>query len=283
MGVITLTQTTDFTISSNTCPANGSKLNAGASCTISVTFSPKSTGAKKGSVVINDSDPASPQQVGLSGTGTSNVALSPTSLTFPVTAIGVTSASMQVTLTNNTGGSITLGNPALAFTGPFANGAGTTCTNNLVIAATGTCVIRVTFKPTQLGFAGGTVSVSDSDVTSPQSIPLQGTGTGVSFTPPSINFGTVTKGTQVSSTVTLTNVGPTTILFAGQQIIGPNSPDFTTSSGNPPCSGSLVAGGTCTFTMYFKPNTTSVENATYYVLDNSPGSPQALPLTGTGK
>ena len=35
-------------------------------------------------MVINDSDPSTPQLIGLSGTGTSNVSLSPTSITFPI-------------------------------------------------------------------------------------------------------------------------------------------------------------------------------------------------------
>ena len=92
MGAITLTDTTDYTITTNTCPASGSTLAGGASCTISVNFAPKSTGAKRGSVVINDSDPSTPQLIGLSGTGTSNVSLSLTSITFAMTAVGTTSA-----------------------------------------------------------------------------------------------------------------------------------------------------------------------------------------------
>lgn len=43
---------------------------AGESCTISVTFSPKSGGAKSGTVTINDSASSKPQVIELSGTGT---------------------------------------------------------------------------------------------------------------------------------------------------------------------------------------------------------------------
>src|SRR5580658_6999465 len=59
MGAIGLDETTDFAISANTCPASGSTLAAAASCTISVTFTPKTTGAKKGALIISDSDPSS--------------------------------------------------------------------------------------------------------------------------------------------------------------------------------------------------------------------------------
>jgi hypothetical protein len=288
MGTISLNETTDFAISSNTCPASGSSLNAGVTCTIGVTFTPASTGAKRGAVLIADSDPTSPQLVGVTGTGISNVSLSPTSVTFATTAIGVSSAATKITLTNNTGVSITLGSPAVTVTGHFANATSTTCTNSLVIAATGTCIINVTFKPTAVGYASGLLSVADSDVTSPQTVALQGTGTGIKFTPATVNFGTVNKGTQVNSTVTITNVGTTPVGFVGAEIAGTNSPDFSDNYGDgPPCNNTTAAplqpGATCTLTVYFLPTKVGTESAVYKVFDNSPGSPQSLTLTGKGQ
>ena len=288
MKTITLNETTDFAITTNTCPASGSTLAAGASCSIGVTFDPQATGAKRGVVIVNDSDPSSPQLIGLTGTGTSNVSLSPSPFAFATTAVGVNSAVAKITLTNNTGASITLGSTAITTTGPFHNQSSTTCTNSLVIAAAGTCVISVTFKPTAVGFVSGSVSVTDSDVTSPQSVALSGTGTGVKFTPASVNFGTVTKGTQVSSTVTITNVGTTNVFFTGAELSGTNSADFSVNYGdNPPCgynsNSPMKPGGTCQITVYFDPSTTSSESATYKVFDNSTGSPQTLQLTGKGQ
>lgn len=288
MGAITLTDTTDYTIKTNTCPASGANLAGGASCTISLTFNPKSTGSKRGSVVINDSDPSTPQLIGLSGTGTSNVSLSLTSITFPVTAVGTTSAVTKVTLTNNTGVSITLSNPAITVTGPFANATSTTCTNSLVIAASGTCVINADFKPTATGFASGTLNVNDSDVTSPQSVALQGYGTGIKFSSNTINFGTVTRGQTVSSTVTITNVGTTNVFFTGAELSGTQSADFSDNyNDGAPCnntaSNPLKPGGTCQVTVSFDPSIVGTENASYKVFDNSVGSPQSLTLTGKGQ
>jgi len=289
MGAITLTNSTDYTLSANTCPASGSNLNAASSCTISVTFGPKSSGAKRGSVSIVDADPSSPQLIGLSGTGTSNVSFSPTSITFPVTAVGVSSSASKITVTNNTGVSITLGNPAVTTTGAFSNATSTTCTNSLVIAASGTCVINVTFKPGVVGFNLGSVSLADSDVTSPQSAQLQGYGTGIKFTPTSVNFGTVTRGTQVSSTVTITNVGTTNVFFTGSEMGGTNSADFTSNylGSSVPCGNTsanpLLPGKTCQITVYFDPSKVGTENASYKVFDNSVGSPQSLALTGKGQ
>ena len=283
MNGITLNETADFAISANTCPATGSKLNGGASCTISVTFTPGSTGLKKGSVIINDTDPTTPQLVGVSGTGISNVTLSPTSVTFATTAVGLTSGTTKVTLTNNTGVSITLSNPAVTVTGPFASASSTTCTNNLVLAKLATCFVNVDFKPTVVGFASGTLSIADTDVTSPQTAALQGVGTGIKFSTTSINFGTVTRGQTVSDTVTVYNVGTTTVTFKGAEIQGTNSADFGSTSGNPPCNGSLLAGANCTFSLTFDPSIVGSESATYKLFDNSPGSPQTIAVKGTGQ
>ena len=289
MGAVTLTNTTDYAIVTNTCPASGANLAAGGSCAITVHFTPSSTGPKRGSVVVNDSDPSSPQLIGLTGTGSSSVALSPSAITFATTAVGVPSPASKITLTNNTGVSITLGATPLTVTGPFLIAAGTTtCTPDLVIAASGTCIINVQFKPTKVGFAMGSISVADSDVTSPQTVSLQGYGTGVKFTPVVLNFGTVTDNTQVSSTATITNVGTTPVFFTGAELSGTNSSNFSVNyNDNAPCNNTaanpLLPGKTCQITVYFIPTVKGPEKASYKVFDNSIGSPQTLSLTGTGQ
>jgi hypothetical protein len=288
MGAVTLTDTTDYTIVSNTCPASGSTLAAAGSCAITVSFTPASTGAKRGTVVVNDSDPSSPQLIGLTGTGSSNVALSPTAVTFPTTAVGVPSLASKIVLTNSTGVQITMGNPALSVTGTFVIAGTTTCTPDLIIAAGGTCDIYVTFKPTKVGFAMGSVSVFDSDVTSPQGVALQGYGTGIKFTPSTLNFGTVTDANQVNSTATITNVGTTPVFFTGAELSGTNSADFAVNyADNPPCNNNaanpLLPGKTCQITVYFDPSKVGAEKAVYKVFDNSVGSPQSLSLVGTGQ
>ena len=285
MGTISLTETKDFSISSNTCPASGKVLAGGASCSVGIIFAPKSTGLKQGALVINDSDPTSPQLAGMSGTGTSNVLLTPSSVNFPVTSVGVASAVQTITLTNNTGSTLTLGTPALSVTTGFVINSKTTCTNGLQIANNGNCAIDVQFKPTQVGYQAGTVSVSDSDPTSPQTAALTGVGTAVKFTPTSVNFGVITVGQCSSGTTdSITNVGETPITLTGYDIVGPNSPDFRWIGNN--CSGFPIViqpAGTCNFTFQFCPTVKTKESANYDLFDNANGSPQLLPLTGTGQ
>jgi len=56
----------DFT-QTNTCSGS---LGPGKSCTVSVTFTPAKSGSRSATLNINDNDPASPQQVSLTGSGT---------------------------------------------------------------------------------------------------------------------------------------------------------------------------------------------------------------------
>jgi hypothetical protein len=282
MGAITLVETTDFAISSNTCPASGSVLAASASCAVGLTFSPQSTGAKKGVLLINNNDPTSPQLVGVTGTGTSNVTFAPAAVTFAAQTVGAASSSTRIVLTNKTAATLTLGTPAVSVSGPFLTSTGTTCTNGKVLAVNATCLIYVEFKPTAGGYATGALSVTDNDVTSPQTVALSGTGTYIKFNPSPMNFGIVAVGTQVSGVPVITNIGPTTVTVTAGGITGPNSTDFVSNAGEPPCGGSIPPGGTCTFTIYFTPSLVGTESASYLLFDSGVGSPQALSLTGQG-
>jgi hypothetical protein len=62
---ITGSNASDFS-QTNTC---GSSLSPGASCTVRVTFTPGQTGTRTATLNIGDNDPASPQVVSLTGTG----------------------------------------------------------------------------------------------------------------------------------------------------------------------------------------------------------------------
>jgi hypothetical protein len=197
--------------------------------------------------------------------------------------VGVLGAIQTITLINNTGNTLTLGNPALTVSADFVINKGkTTCTNNLQVASGGNCAIGIQFKPTVIGYRTGTLSVADNDSTSPQTAALSGLGISLGFTPASVNFGTVTHG-QCSSqdTVTIANSGPATVTFTGSDIVGPNSPDFRES--NSTCGQTIAPGASCNILVQFCPTLTKQESATYELFDNSLGSPQKLPMTGKGQ
>jgi len=169
------TQSTPITINSittagqftqsNTC---GSVVSGNSSCTITVNFNPTIMGTLFGGVSVQSSDAVSPLTVDLVGSGQS-IGYTPTSLTFPSTAIGKSSKPKTVTITAE---QVTLLIGSIATTGDFSQ------TNNCGTSlAPGTsCTVSVVFTPTASGTRSGTLPITSSDAGSPQSVKLSGTG-----------------------------------------------------------------------------------------------------------
>ena len=169
LDIANITISGDFAISANTC---GATLAAGASCSVSVIFTPKALGARTGTLTFTDNAANSPQTVGLSGTGVKvpPASLTPPSAKYPKEKVGTTSKPKTFTLTNKQ--KVTLTGIAISTTGDFAVSE-TTCGTTL--AAKGKCTIEVTFTPTETGTRTGQLSVSDSAENSPQTSSLTGT------------------------------------------------------------------------------------------------------------
>jgi hypothetical protein len=193
----------------NTC---GSSLAAGATCTISVMFTPTAAGSRTGSVTLTDNAAGSPQTVALSGIGTAPAVSLSAPLTFTAQMVGSTSSAQTITLTNSGTANLTFG--ALpAVSGPFAIAAsGTTCSTANPIAPTSTCTVAVTFTPTSGGAVPGSVTFSDDAPGSPQTVTLSGTGEDFTFTTPS--------GSSTSASVTRGQAASYTLSVGGQGGIG---------------------------------------------------------------
>ena len=255
----------------------GSSLAAGASCTISVTFKPTASGTRSAALSVTDNAAGSPQKVTLSGIGTT-AKLSPTSLNFGTVAIGTTSAAKTATLTNV--GTTSLSINGVAITGTNAGDFAQTHTCGSSLAAGASCTISVTFKPTASGTRSAALSVTDNAAGSPQKVPVSGIGTTAKLSPTSLSFGTVAIGTtSPAKTVTLTNVGTTSLSITGIAITGTNTGDFAQTH---TCGTSLAAGASCSINVTFKPTASGTRTATLSISDNGGGSPQSVPLSGTG-
>src|SRR5207249_77908 len=97
-----------------------------------------------------------------------------------------------------------------------------TCGSSLVPGAS--CSISVTFKPIASGTRTAALSVSDNAAGSPQKVSLSGIGTTAKLSPTSLNFGSVGLGAMsLAKTVTLKNVGSTTLTINGIAVSGTNA------------------------------------------------------------
>jgi len=278
---ITGTNATSFAKSATTCTTT---LAAAASCTVSVTFKPTAAGALTANLSVADNATGSPQLVALKGTGVAplTVSLTPASLTFASTTVGVTSAAQIVTIKNTGTATVTLTSETITGTNAtsFAKSA-TTCTTTLAAAAT--CTVSVTFKPTVAGALTANLSVADNATGSPQLVTLKGTGVAagaVTLTPASIAFpATVIGTTSDAQVVTLTNSGTTALTISSITLGGTNATSFIDLSS---CGTSLAASASCSIYVAFKPATAASFTGTLSVTDNATGSPQKVTLTGTG-
>ena len=120
LNITSIATTGDFA-ETNNCPAS---LAVGASCAVSVTFAPKSSGSLTGSLTVTDDATGSPQAFTLSGTGVAEFTISSnqssaiaaadaTSTTFTISLAAPQSFTDSVTLSCNNNGNATCAfNPA---------------------------------------------------------------------------------------------------------------------------------------------------------------------------
>jgi len=260
----------DF-VETNTCPISPSTLAPAATCTITVTFTPTATGVRKALVEISDTAPGSPQIITLNGS-TSMVGLSASSLAFGTQPIGVASAVLPLTVTNN--GITALTVSAISASGAFSQ------TNDCTTAPlqpTTNCVINITFTPTAPGPSIGALTISDNAEGSPQVVLLTGTGVPApvaNLSTTTLTFtGTNVGATSAAQTVTLTNTGGAALSISNVTTTG----DFAQTND---CPASLVGGANCAINVTFTPTVPGNRYGSVTVTDNATNSPQTILLSG---
>ncbi len=265
-------------VAGGTTPCGTTLAGSGKSCTISVTFTPTTTGTLTGSVSVTDGATNSPQMVSLTGTGkaaTVIVTPSPTSETFASQAVGTTSAAKVVTVKNTGTGStpITI-SPA---TGDFAqtNTCGTT-----LGPSPASCTISVTFTPEAAGTLTGSISITDNATNSPQMLTLTGTGKAatviVTPSPTTETFASQTVGiTSAAKVVTVKNTGTgsTSISISASGDFAQTNTCGTTLGPSP---------ASCTISVTFTPEAAGTLTGSISITDTATNSPQMVKLTGTG-
>ncbi len=277
----------------------GATLAAAASCTYVVTFNPTVNGVYNETVQIDYN------------TGAAN-----TNTTRPVTGTGANAASLTIsdgatydygliargavaekvfTVTN--GGGVTATSIAgAAFSAPYAfkggtfPGTGGTCTTSL--AATVGCTVVVTYNPSANGTQTATLTVNYNDGLIAQSATRALTGSANNpanltiSNGPSYDLGTLTLGSSVDATLTVTNDGENSAAsMAGAGLSAP----FVFKGGTYPgtggtCSTSLTATSSCTVIVTWSPTATGAQSRTLQVNYNDGASNVSSTRTiqGTG-
>ena len=191
------------------------------------------------------------------------VSLSATSLAFGSVAVGQTSGSQSVTLTNTGSAALSVTSISLTGTGAssfvFANSCGTS------LAAGANCTIHGHFGPTAAGAVTAAITITDNASNSPQTITLSGTGTGGATTPTSLTApvqGSTFAGPSVTFTWAAASGASGYFLHLGTTAAGStnllNSAEYSSSTTSVTINGLPVAGGTIYARMFTDYNGTHV-------------------------
>ena len=248
-----------------------SPLAVGAKCFIKVTFTPMATGARSGTLTVNDSDSTSPQTVGLTGMG-SFVGMSTFSHAFTAfQVVNTTSPAATVTLTNK--GNSPLRILSIQKIGEFQQ----TKNCGQTVQPQSSCSFSITFTPKQTGSRYGAVAINSSDPASPHIVYLSGTGKAVTLSTTGLNFGTQTVGTSVVKKITFTNHASTPMPIGVIELSGAS--DYTQTNN---CGSSVPGNGQCTISVTFTPSTTGSRIGLITISDADFTAPQTTSLSGTG-
>jgi 6-phosphogluconolactonase (cycloisomerase 2 family) len=269
----------DYTQSNN---CNG-LVDPTGTCTLSITFKPNATGTLAGVVTLSDDATDSPQLITIAGTGVGVVGAAPASLAFGTVAVGSSSSSKTVTLTNNLKQTVTMN---ISASGDYtAAGSGASpCPLSGNLGATKSCTLAVTFKPTFSGSISGALTITQNVTPTPQIVTLWGTGSGgatppLTFNPASLSFPNTGLGVTSSTAVTITNQSASSLTISAFSA----SADFVASGGSTsPCGGALGAGKQCSIAVKFTPTIVGVIHGALTITTTGSVKTQVVNLSGTG-
>ena len=205
--------------------------------------------------------------------------LAPSSVTFPLLrTVGTTSLAHAVRLTKVGSGQLDI--TSITVTGPDSGDFAQTNNCPPTVAAGGSCLITVTFTPTAQGVRTASVSITDTAIGSPQTVPLTGRGTFLQWAPRSIFMGDLPVGTSSPArTVKLTNVGRAPITVFSIRIGGVNPGDFSETNN---CGSSLKTGASCTIEVTFTPTAVGGRLGHVAIRDSAFGGTHVVGLLGKG-
>ncbi len=293
-----------FSLTNDTC--SNQTIAPSASCTVTVSFSPASTGAFADSFNIPSNDPAkSSITMTVSGTGSAVAApaISVTDSVAPATDLSVpfgsvntgSSANQTVTVTNTGTASLLIGavGSTNGLASPFSK-TNDTCSNQ-TIAPSASCTITVAFAPSAAGTFTDSFNIPSNDAAK-STVTMNVSGTGTSTATPAVSvtdsvapatdlqipFGTVIVGSTGSQTVTITNTGTAGLLVGTVGSSNPLAAPFSLL--NDMCSNqTIVPAASCTMTVRFAPTSTGNASDSFSISTNDPArATVTMNVSGTG-
>jgi hypothetical protein len=220
--------------------------------------------------------------------------VAPSPFNFGVQPVGTTSVPQPFLVTNNTASTATFNSIVVTGVSPAANTDFAITSDGCSpsgVAAGLQCTVNVTFTPSVAAAESATLVITAVVTNGGQAstqvfnVNLSGTGPapGVGLAPTSLPFGgQMLTTTSAAIPVKLTNTGTGPLTISSIAASGDFAATSTGASACPIGPATLAAGLQCTINVTFAPTQVGARTGTLTITDNAGGSPQTIPLTGTG-
>ena len=257
-----------------------------AHCSIPITFKPTVISSFEGTYSVTDSF-GETYYVDLSGTGVPPppiITVTPTSLTFPDTAIGLLQSDPKFVTVTNAGLGVVTG-ITVDESDPDTFHVSSHDCRGAALKPGESCQILVEFVPSTVGAHNATITVGvTGSLDLPHIVKFSGTGVRESreltFTPSTLDFPNSLVHAPFTKIITVTSTGTFPITIGLPSIAGgPSSEGFTADDTS--CrSFRLLPGQTCQVQVEFFPNTLGPHAATLTLDSDATGLPRTVTLTG---
>ncbi len=275
----TLASRTEFLIGASAW--SNRTLAPGESGDIALGFKPSSNGSKTDVLTIVTN--AGNKTINLTGTGVSSgtpdISISPTSLSFGNVAVG---SSKTATFTISNPGSAPLSVTSISI--GTGTGQYTVNTSATTVPVGGSRTVAVTFKPTSAGSKSGTVAIEAEGINRSLAVILSGTGTSsaapiLTLTPSSTTFpfGEVSVGTRSNKTLTVKNTGTADLVVSSATLASRTEFLIGSSAWS---NKTLAPGESGDIALGFQPSSAGSKTDVLTIVTNA--GTKTINLTGTG-
>jgi hypothetical protein len=283
-----------FSAGTSTCTATlAAAPGPGNSCTIAVNLKAVTSGSQSGTLTVATNAPAPYNSLAdnLTGSADPPVVVSPGTVSFPTTFVGVASSPLLVKVYNEQSTTLTISAVQIAGTDPNDYNVVSSCPTSpstipaaAVVPNTVYCTLSVTFKPIASGTRTATLQITDSASNSPQTVSLTGPGNApVLLSPTTANFGNVHVGSISGyETFTITNAQTATTLHISSFQFSGDFAQTSTDCGTGALPYALAPTASCHVTVSFSPTVGGVRDGQLQLYDDALTSPQIINFQGTG-
>ncbi|MEB3357142.1 MAG: choice-of-anchor D domain-containing protein [Synechococcales bacterium] len=273
----------DFAILDDGC-ANTVAIAPDEDCTLTVQFTPSSTGEMAADLVITSNALGEAQRYTLRGTGVAFPRLSaePSALNFQAQEVRTTSEAQTVTITSTGTDAVTVDQIRLEGNHADEFGLAAECAEQTLEPGQ-TCTISVRHQPTSTGTHTANLLIRSNAENELAPIVLRGEGTAaeVQVSTNGLTFGSQEVGTEGEwQSVQITNRGTAPLRMTDLELTGDGQDGFDWSDD---CQDEAITiGKICTLRVRFTPSETGTHEATITLRSNAPNEAPQIRLSGTG-